>query len=88
MTMGRIKSHHVDTRTNESLCNFFNITTDTHISSGTPFLHLEITQSDPLEIKNWKMALGLSENNFPVINSLKGMTGHCLAAAGSIECVA
>ncbi len=50
--------------------------------------HLTATIKDPVEIKNWKMALGLSENNFPVINSLKGMTGHCLAAAGSIECVA
>src|SRR5690606_39069565 len=26
--------------------------------------------------------------NFPYINSLKGMVGHCLSASGSIECVA
>jgi len=50
--------------------------------------HLTATSKDTLEIKNWKQALDLSTNNFPPINSLKGMTGHCLAAAGSIECVA
>lgn len=50
--------------------------------------HLTATAKDALEIKNWKNALGLSKNNFPAINSLKAMTGHCLAAAGSIECVA
>lgn len=50
--------------------------------------HLTATSKDSLEIKNWKKALGLSKNNFPVVNSLKSMTGHCLAAAGSIECVA
>ena len=50
--------------------------------------HLTATSKDALEIKNWKNALGLSTNSFPVINSLKSMTGHCLAAAGSIECVA
>lgn len=50
--------------------------------------HLTATSKDALEIKNWKNALGLSKNSFPVVNSLKSMTGHCLAAAGSIECVA
>ena len=50
--------------------------------------HLTATSKDALEIANWKRALGVSKNNFPVINSLKGMTGHCLAAAGSIESVA
>ncbi len=50
--------------------------------------HLTATSKDALEIRNWKKALSLSKNNFPSINSLKGMTGHCLAAAGSIESVA
>ncbi|WKK64900.1 beta-ketoacyl-[acyl-carrier-protein] synthase family protein [Lutimonas zeaxanthinifaciens] len=50
--------------------------------------HLTATTKDVLEIRNWKEALGCSSNNFPYINSVKSMTGHCLAAAGSIECVA
>lgn len=50
--------------------------------------HLTATSKDAIEIKNWKHALDFSKNNFPPINSLKAMTGHCLAAAGSIECVA
>ena len=50
--------------------------------------HLTATIKDPVEIRNWSIALGLEKGNFPAINSLKGMTGHCLAAAGSIECVA
>tara|TARA_R110002020_G_scaffold291508_1_gene506916 strand:+ start:61 stop:1323 length:1263 start_codon:yes stop_codon:yes gene_type:complete len=48
--------------------------------------HLTATTKDALEIENWKKALKRSD--FPYINSLKGMTGHCLAASGSIECVA
>lgn len=50
--------------------------------------HLTATAMDGLEIKNWSIALGRSGKNFPYINSLKGMVGHCLSAAGSIECVA
>ncbi len=50
--------------------------------------HLTATGNDPIEIANWKTGLGLERENFPYINSLKGMTGHCLSAAGSIECVA
>lgn len=50
--------------------------------------HLTATSKDVLEVKNWKEALGYSSENFPYINSLKSMTGHCLAAAGSIECIA
>lgn len=50
--------------------------------------HLTATGNDPVEIENWKAALGLERKNFPFINSLKGMTGHCLSAAGSIESVA
>ena len=50
--------------------------------------HLTATIKDTMEIENWKKALGLGREEFPMINSLKSMTGHCLAAAGSIESVA
>lgn len=43
---------------------------------------------DPVEIKNWREALRLNADDLPVINSLKSLTGHCLSASGSIECVA
>ena len=50
--------------------------------------HLTATTKDSLEIANWVKALGRGGTDFPYINSLKGMTGHCLSAAGSIESVA
>lgn len=50
--------------------------------------HLTATTRDGVEIENWLAALGSNMKNFPLINSLKGMTGHCLSASGSIECVA
>ncbi|MGB0178250.1 MAG: beta-ketoacyl-[acyl-carrier-protein] synthase family protein, partial [Owenweeksia sp.] len=50
--------------------------------------HLTSTMGDVLEVKNWSQALGLSGSDFPLINSVKSLTGHCLSAAGSIECVA
>jgi 3-oxoacyl-(acyl-carrier-protein) synthase len=50
--------------------------------------HLTATSKDALEIENWKLALGCSAKEFPYINSLKGMIGHCISAAGSIESVA
>jgi 3-oxoacyl-(acyl-carrier-protein) synthase len=50
--------------------------------------HLTATSKDSLEIKNWSEALERSAVNFPYINSLKSMIGHCLSAAGSIESVA
>lgn len=46
------------------------------------------TSKDSLEIENWSVALNRKGANFPFINSFKGAVGHCLAAAGSIECVA
>ncbi|MGV9011894.1 MAG: beta-ketoacyl-[acyl-carrier-protein] synthase family protein [Flavobacteriales bacterium] len=49
--------------------------------------HMTATIKDGLEIRNWTEALGRSGMDFPYINSLKGMIGHCLAASGSIECV-
>lgn len=50
--------------------------------------HLTATSKDSLEIENWTMALQRSGADFPYINSLKSLTGHCLSAAGSIESVA
>ncbi|MDW8850787.1 beta-ketoacyl-[acyl-carrier-protein] synthase family protein [Flavobacterium sp. MMLR14_040] len=50
--------------------------------------HLTATTKDSLEIENWTKALNRNGNNFPYVNSLKSMTGHCLSAAGSIESVA
>lgn len=50
--------------------------------------HLTATTKDSLEIENWTKALDRKGNDFPYINSLKSMTGHCLSAAGSIESVA
>ncbi|CAN5215580.1 beta-ketoacyl-[acyl-carrier-protein] synthase family protein [soil metagenome] len=50
--------------------------------------HLTATTRDIDEIENWIAALKRRGKDFPLINSLKGMTGHCLSAAGSIECVA
>lgn len=50
--------------------------------------HLTATSKDGLEIQNWSEALGRSGKDFPYINSLKSMTGHCLSAAGSVELVA
>lgn len=50
--------------------------------------HLTATKMDSKEIENWNLALARDRDNFPYINSLKGMTGHGLAACGSIELVA
>ncbi|MFO7720783.1 MAG: beta-ketoacyl-[acyl-carrier-protein] synthase family protein [Gillisia sp.] len=50
--------------------------------------HLTGTSRDPVEIENWILSLNRKKEDFPYINSLKGMTGHCLSASGSIECVA
>ena len=50
--------------------------------------HLTATSKDGLEIENWTKALGRIGSEFPYINSTKSLIGHCLAAAGAIECVA
>lgn len=50
--------------------------------------HLTATNMDATEITNWKEALEVEKQDFPYINSLKSLTGHCLSAAGSIESVA
>ncbi len=50
--------------------------------------HLTATSKDFTEIENWSKALNLKGNDFPYINSLKSMVGHCLSAAGALESVA
>ena len=50
--------------------------------------HLTATSADRQEILNWSEALNVSGADFPLVNSLKSMIGHCLTAAGSIESVA
>ncbi|WP_264551122.1 beta-ketoacyl-[acyl-carrier-protein] synthase family protein [Flavobacterium sp. N2038] len=50
--------------------------------------HLTATTKDGLEIENWTKALEREGTNFPYINSLKSLTGHCLSASGSVESVA
>ena len=50
--------------------------------------HLTATSKDALEIENWAKALQRKGDDFPHINSLKSMIGHCLSAAGAIESVA
>ncbi len=50
--------------------------------------HLTATAADAMEIQNWTVALNRKGDDFPMINSLKSMIGHCLSAAGSIEAVA
>ena len=50
--------------------------------------HLSSTMADPIEIQNWSTALNLKGSDFPYINSLKSLTGHCIGAAGAIETIA
>ena len=50
--------------------------------------HLTATSKDSLEISNWSKALNRRGKDFPAINSLKSMVGHCLSASGGVESVA
>jgi len=50
--------------------------------------HLTATSRDSDEIRGWSRALGRAGVDFPPVNALKSMIGHCLSAAGSIESVA
>ncbi|MFY0256335.1 beta-ketoacyl-[acyl-carrier-protein] synthase family protein [Chitinophaga sp. 30R24] len=50
--------------------------------------HLTATGKDAEEVRNWCIALGRRGMDFPYLNALKSMIGHCLSASGSIELVA
>ncbi|MDI6726214.1 MAG: beta-ketoacyl-[acyl-carrier-protein] synthase family protein [Smithellaceae bacterium] len=50
--------------------------------------HLTATFADPEEVKNWSAALERGPADFPYINATKSLVGHCLGAAGAIECAA
>jgi len=50
--------------------------------------HLTSTKADLKEIENWIKALNRKGKEFPYINSLKSLIGHCLGASGAIESIA
>jgi 3-oxoacyl-(acyl-carrier-protein) synthase len=50
--------------------------------------HLTGTMADALELRNWRCALELEAERFPLVNAPKSLFGHALGAAGAIECVA
>ncbi|GAB4285858.1 MAG: beta-ketoacyl-[acyl-carrier-protein] synthase family protein [Marinilabiliales bacterium] len=50
--------------------------------------HLSATMADIIEVKNWAEALNRHGKDFPYINSLKALTGHCIGAAGALETIA
>lgn len=50
--------------------------------------HLTSTAGDVFEANNWRDALDLPPQRFPLLNAPKSLTGHALGAAGAIECVA
>ena len=58
--------------------------TDIDLISG----HLTGTMGDTLEARNWRCALQLPEDRFPLMNAPKSILGHSLGASGAIESIA
>ena len=50
--------------------------------------HLTATSKDATEIRNLAESLNRFGKDFPYINSLKSLTGHCLSASASVEALA
>jgi len=50
--------------------------------------HLTATMADAFEVQNWREALQVPDEHFPLINAPKSMIGHTLGAAGAIESIA
>jgi 3-oxoacyl-(acyl-carrier-protein) synthase len=50
--------------------------------------HLTATGADPREVRAWADVLNGKDHPLPPITATKSMIGHCLGAAGAIECVA
>jgi 3-oxoacyl-(acyl-carrier-protein) synthase len=50
--------------------------------------HLTGTMGDSLEARNWRCALQLPDDRFPLLNAPKSLFGHALGAAGAIESIA
>jgi 3-oxoacyl-(acyl-carrier-protein) synthase len=50
--------------------------------------HLTATGADAAELVNWSEALNVSPAQLPTIQATKSLIGHCLGAAGAIECAA
>lgn len=83
-TMTAPNSHAIQRCINEALADARVQPDEVDLISG----HLTSTMGDVLEVRNWSQALARSGEEFPYINALKSMTGHCLSAAGAIESVA
>ena len=83
-TMTAPNSEAVQRCISEAVINAKIQSTDIDVVNG----HLTATAKDAIEIENWSKALDRKGLDFPFVNSFKGMFGHCLAAAGSIESVA
>jgi len=50
--------------------------------------HLTSTMADVIELICWSKTLGRRKEEFPYLNSLKSLAGHCMGAAGALETIA